>query len=102
MVQLASIVFRWLSGFAMTTQRQETPCDSSPSNLFSFDEWLRGRNLTRTTGYRYRKQGIISTVNIFGRLYITREEIANFERRAVAGEFNKAAKTPSRHGQPLA
>ena len=80
----------------ITDERQETPRDSNFSDLFSFDEWLRGRNLTRTTGYRYRKQGLISTVNIFGRLYVTRQEIKDFEKRAIAGEFSKEAKTPKR------
>lgn len=69
---------------------------ADPSQLFSFDSWLRGRGLTRVTGYRYRKQGLIKTINIFGRLYVTRGEIKNFERRAIAGEFAKEVKTPAR------
>ena len=73
-----------------------TPSNTDPSNIFPFEKWLDGRGLTRTTGYRYRKQGLIQTVNIFGRLYITREEIALFERRAVNGDFHKEAKTPAR------
>ena len=73
-----------------------TPNNIDPCNLFSFDEFLRGRNLTRTTGYRYRKSGLLKTVNIYGRLYITREEIEKFERRAIAGEFSKTVKTPHR------
>ena len=80
----------------MLTAQQATPSNTDPSRLFSFDEWLRGRNLTRTTGYRYRQQGLISTVNIFGRLYVTREEIEKFEKRAIAGEFHKTGKTPGR------
>ncbi len=75
---------------------QSTPSNADPSNLFAFDEYLKGRNLTRCTGYRYRKQGLIQTTNIFGRLYVTREQIEKFERRAIAGEFHKEAKTPSR------
>ncbi len=75
---------------------QATTSNADPSNLFSFDGWLQGRGLTRTTGFRYRKQGLIKTVNIFGRLYVTREQIVNFERRAISGEFHKDAKTPKR------
>ena len=78
-------------------QTGATPNNTSPSQLFSFEDWLRGRGLTRTTGYRYRRDGLLQTVNIFGRLYITRDEIEKFERRAIAGEFSKAVKTPSRH-----
>ncbi len=73
-----------------------TPSNADPSSLFSFDEYLRGRGLTRTTGYRYRKQGLLTVVNIFGRLYVTRDEIEAFERKAIAGNFAKEAKTPSR------
>ena len=78
------------------TPNHATPSNADPSNLFSFDEWLKGRGLTRTTGYRYRKQGLLTTVNVFGRLYVTREEIARFESRAIAGDFHKEAKTPAR------
>ena len=90
---------------AVDTQKQKsqvagmldpTPSSTDPSNLFAFDEYLKGRNLTRTTGYRYRKQGLLETVNIFGRLYVTRQEIEKFEARAIAGEFHKDAKTPTR------
>ena len=80
----------------MTNANRATPSNADPCNLFSFDEFLRGRNLTRTTGYRYRKDGLLKTVNIYGRLYITREEIEKFERRAIAGEFSKTVKTPQR------
>ncbi len=75
---------------------------TDPSNLFAFDDYLKGRNLTRTTGYRYRQAGILQAVNIHGRLYITRQEIANFERRAVAGEFTKKAKASHRSEQAAA
>ena len=73
-----------------------TPCNADPSNLFCFYKYLEGRNLTRTTGYRYRRQGLIETIEIFGRLYISRQEIEKFERRALDGEFTKATKTPTR------
>lgn len=65
--------------------------------LFSFVGWLQGRGLTRCTGYRYRKQGLIKTVNVFGRLYVARSEIESFERRALNGEFTLKARTPNRH-----
>ena len=70
---------------------------ADPSNLFAFEKWLEGRNLTRTTGWRYRKLGLIETVNVIGRLYITRDEIEHFERRAIAGDFRRSTTTPSRH-----
>jgi hypothetical protein len=72
---------------------QDTP---STSNLVAFDSYLRALNKTRVTGFRWREKGLISTVNIFGRLYVTREAIAAFEKRALAGEFSQKAKTPKR------
>jgi hypothetical protein len=65
-------------------------------NLTSFDAYLDSINKTRCTGWRWRTQGIIQTVNVFGKLYITREEIARFEARAIAGEFHKDAPVPTR------
>ena len=74
----------------------EPPCNADPSKLFCFYRYLEGRSLTRSTGYRYRQQGLIKTVNIFGRLYVTRQEIEKFERRALNGDFHKP-KTPDRN-----
>ena len=39
---------------------------------------------------------MIQTFNIHGRQYLTREEIAKFEQRALSGEFAKKATTPKR------
>ena len=66
------------------------------SALVAFDTWLAELNKTRITGFRWRRDGLIETVNIHGRLYVTRESIAAFERRAIAGEFSKPHATPQR------
>jgi hypothetical protein len=63
------------------------------SNLVPFDGWLSELGKTRCTGWRWRDTGIVVTVNIHGRHYITREEIARFEARAMAGDFAKTADT---------
>ena len=65
-------------------------------NLVPFYSYLESIGKTRCTGWRYRKDGLFKTVNIFGKLYITHEEIARFERRALSGEFSKKAVTPTR------
>ena len=72
---------------------QDTP---STSNLVAFDSYLTALSKTRVTGFRWRQKGLISTVNIHGRLYVTRADIAAFEKRAMAGEFAQTAKTPQR------
>jgi hypothetical protein len=61
--------------------------ESNLSNLVPFDEWLTSIGKRRVTGWNWRKRGVVKAVNIFGRLYITRAEIARFEARAANGEF---------------
>jgi hypothetical protein len=72
------------------------PSSNNAGNLVSFYGWLESLDKTRTTGWRWRRDGLIKTVNIFGKLYVHREEIAKFESRALAGEFHKESITPSR------
>src|SRR5438552_9919918 len=57
------------------------------SQLIPFNRWLRSIGKSRVTGWNWRKQGIVKTTNIFGRIYISRTEIARFEARATSGEF---------------
>ena len=73
------------------TASKETP----HGNLISFDTWLEGMSKTRTTGWRWRKEGIVSTINVFGKLYITRHEIERFEQKAMSGGFHKEVISPS-------
>jgi len=70
--------------------------DSPAGDLVSYDRWLRGIGKTPPTGWRWRRRGWIETVNIAGRLYISRAAIVEFERRAAAGEFSKIHVTPNR------
>jgi len=66
------------------------------SNLLAFDRWLKDIDKTPATGWRWRKRGWINTVNICGRVFVSRQAIADFERRAAAGEFAKQHITPKR------
>jgi len=68
------------------------------SDLVAYDEWLNQLSITGATGWRWRKRGWITTINICGRVYISRSAIAEFERRAAAGEFAKEHITPKRSG----
>jgi len=69
------------------------------SNLFAFDRWLKDIDKTPVTGWRWRRLGWIQTVNICGRLYVSRDEIKRFEQRAAAGEFAAIHKVPRKHQQ---
>ena len=61
------------------------------SNLVPLAEWADAIHKTRATVWRWRKEfPWFRTTNVFGKLYVTRETIAEFERRALAGEFAKS------------
>jgi hypothetical protein len=68
----------------MSSSVQFNTSNQPPGNLVSFDTWLSSINRTRTIGFRWRQQyPWLKTVNIFGKLYIHRDMIAEFERRAL-------------------
>jgi hypothetical protein len=69
------------------------PPDAEP--MMSLDRFTEQMGLSKTTIWRFRKRGMLSTVNIYGRQYISRSEIARFNARAAAGEFAKE-NTPKR------
>jgi len=57
----------------------------------AYRKWVADAGVSSTTGWRWVKNGWIRTVNIAGRLYVTREEIELFHARASKGEFAKTA-----------
>jgi hypothetical protein len=64
--------------------------------LVAFDAWMKSLNKTRATGHRWRKRfPWLKTVNIFGKNYISRQTITEFERRAAAGEFARDVHPPN-------
>jgi hypothetical protein len=63
------------------------------SSVVPFHDWLEGMGRTRATGHRWRREfPWLKVINIFGKLYISRETIAEFERRAFAGELARDIK----------
>ena len=61
--------------------------DTEP--MMSLDKFIEQTGLSAVTVWRYRRKGMLATVNICGRHYILRAEIARFNQRASAGEFAK-------------
>jgi hypothetical protein len=57
------------------------------NGLTSFDKFLEATGLSHVTGWRYRKRGWLTTLNIAGR---------HFMERARAGEFAKEPSRPRR------
>jgi hypothetical protein len=70
---------------------------ASPIILFAL--FLDSLGVTPPTGWRWRKLGWIRTLNIAGRVYISRDEIDRFQQRAASGEFRRTHKTPSRRAR---
>jgi len=66
------------------------------TDLVAYDSWLTSVPISPATGWRWRKRGWIPTVNICGRVYVSRAAIAEFERLAAAGEFASEHVTPKR------
>jgi hypothetical protein len=67
---------------------------ATPSRLYPFNRWLKAIDRSRATGWRWRINGYVETVNIRGRVFISRDEIERFESRACAGEFARPSTTP--------
>ena len=65
-------------------------------NLVALNTWLASLDKQPITGWRWRRKFGIPTVNICGRVYVARETIADFERRAAAGEFAQVHKAPKK------
>jgi len=63
--------------------------------LISWLTFLQKMGVSDVTGWRWRKEGWIHTVNINGRLFVSEEEISKFKERAESGEFATEHKTPS-------
>jgi hypothetical protein len=68
--------------------------DSEP--MISLDKFIEQTGLSAVTVWRYRKKGMLTTVNICGWQYILRAEIARFNERATAGEFAKPPNHPQK------
>src|SRR5207249_8344482 len=83
-------------GFRTHIKLRMNPLDSEP--MMSLDKFIEQTGLSAVTVWRYRKKGMLTTVNICGRQYILRAEIARFNERAAAGEF---AKPPNPPGKPI-
>jgi predicted site-specific integrase-resolvase len=67
------------------------------THIYSWRKWLRQVGVSPVTGYRWRRRGWITPLNVAGKLYVTAAEVARFERRATAGEFAQSARCPGTH-----
>jgi hypothetical protein len=70
------------------------PPPAFPVGGMSFDRWLAVIGRSRETGWRWRNGGMIRTVNISGKHFVTAEEDRRFWERAKAGEFAAEVNNP--------
>ncbi|MBI4658532.1 MAG: hypothetical protein HY735_06735 [Verrucomicrobia bacterium] len=71
-----------------------TPYRASP--MVSLSWWMEQMGVGACTVWRWRKRGMLRVTNIYGRLYLSQEAIAEFNARAQRGEFTPEAKGPRR------
>ena len=64
--------------------------------ILSLHKFCEQAGISDVTAWRWRRCGWLTTVNIAGRPYLTDKALADFMRRAEAGEFAKEPKVPSR------
>jgi hypothetical protein len=60
---------------------------SARNGWIPLNRWLDEMDLSSVTAWRYRRKGWLEVVRIGGRLYITPQALAEFQRRAAAGHF---------------
>lgn len=62
--------------------------------LKALDKFTCEMGVSPGTVWRWRKQGILETVSLHGRPYVTNEQAGRFVARVVAGEFAKVKPVP--------
>jgi len=78
---------KYIHNSAAATRSGTTNNGTIPAgNLVALDDWCRnGIKRKRQTVWRWRKKGLIKCMNMAGRLYIARDEIARFEAMIANG-----------------
>jgi hypothetical protein len=66
---------------------QTTP--EAVAGITSLSVYRRQFGVSKTTLWRYRRNGWLKTINVLGKLYVTRESIAEFEAMMRSGELAK-------------
>ena len=69
--------------------------------LIALRKWLKDTGISSTTAWRWTRAGLISPVNVYGKLYLRVEDLEQFAARAKGGEFSRgpagAAKRSARN-----
>jgi hypothetical protein len=62
----------------------------------ALDMLIERMGITDTTAWRWRRDGVLKTENIYGRLYVSADALREFNRRMKAGEFSKKHVAPKK------
>ena len=69
---------------------------ATPVALMALSKFARESGISPVTLWRWRRLGWLQTLNVAGRQYISGQAIAEFQRRAEAGEFAKVHVVPQK------
>jgi hypothetical protein len=98
-------VNRWCNTFTRGVKRHrkkqlyvtnQAGAAAGATGLFAQERFAEEMSVTRATLWRWRRDGLLKTINIRGRHYVTAEAAADFKQRALAGQFAKLVRRPSR------
>lgn len=74
-------------------------CGCNTPRAITLTKWCKNIGVSRVTAYRWRSQKLLKTsINVKGKLFVTREDDAEFWRRAASGEFAKEIRVLKRRG----
>ena len=70
--------------------------EASTATMVSLSLWAQQMGVSACTIWRWRKRGMLRATNIYGRLYLSQEAVAEFNARAQRGEFAREPRVPRR------
>ncbi len=66
------------------------------------ERFIEESGLSHVTCWRYRRKGWLRTLNIAGKVFLTRSAVREFNERAANGEFARVVKSPTRKAVSVA
>jgi len=83
----------------MSSPMNDIAHGQSEPELIALRKFTRDAGHVPSTTWRWiKRRWLPQPLNVGGRLYLTKEQVADFKRRAAAGEFAVAIRPPRRTG----
>jgi len=77
--------------------KDESDTESAPP--ISVTRFLQTSGISSVTFWRWEKRGVIQTVRLAGRKYITATAMKEFNRKLAAGDLSGATQNPHENGK---